>query len=105
MDRRTVAIRRLIRFATIIALAVSSAAGAQEQSADKDKLAEVDRNFTCPESIPDDATRQAAVKQYILRVRDAWPDASVDDMIAYRTFLLKKHNCTKTLEAIQRQDR
>jgi hypothetical protein len=78
---------------------------AQAQSADKEKLSGIDRGFLCPESLPDDTARQEAVKQFILKVRDAWPGASVDDMIAFRKFLLKKHNCTKTLEAIERQDR
>jgi hypothetical protein len=77
---------------------------AQAGDVDKEKLAEVDKHFACPESLPDGA-RQDAVKQYILQLRGAWPDASVDDLIAYRKFLLKKHGCTKTLEALQRQDR
>ena len=72
---------------------------------DKDKLAEIDRGFVCPESIPDSAARQEAIRQFILQVRDAWPSASVDDTIAFRVALLNKHKCTKTLEAIQQQGR
>jgi hypothetical protein len=88
----------------LLVLAAALAPQSHAADMDKNKLAEVDRSFVCPESLPD-AARQDAVKQYIIQVRDAWPDASVDDMIAYRKFLLKKHNCAKTLEAIERQDR
>jgi len=88
----------------LILLAAAFAVPALAQSADKDKLAEVDRNFVCPENLPTDAARQEAVKQYLLNVRDAWPVATVDDMIAFRVALLNKHNCTKTLDAIQRQN-
>lgn len=89
----------------MLALAAALAQPAHAGDVDKEKLAEVDRGFVCPESIADATARQDAVKQYILQVREAWPDASVDDLIAYRKFLLKKHTCTKTLEAIERQDR
>jgi len=85
-------------------LLVLPALPAYAQSADKEKLAEVDRNFVCPESLPTDAARQEAVKQYLLAVGAAWPNATVNDMIAFRVTLLNKHNCTKTLEALKRQN-
>ena len=87
----------------IVLLAAMFSACAQAQSADKDKLSQVDRNFVCPESLPSDAARQEAVKQYLLAVGDAWPGVTVDQMIAFRVALLNKHKCTKTLEAIQQQ--
>jgi len=88
----------------LILLAAAFAVPALAQSADKDKLAEVDRNFVCPENLPTDAARQEAVKQYLLSVGDAWPGVTVNQMIAFRVALLNKHNCTKTLEALKRQN-
>jgi hypothetical protein len=90
---------------TIVKLATILAISAQAQSADKDKLDAVDRNFVCPESQPDDATRKGAVKQFLLEVGEAWPGVTIGQMIQFRVALLNKHNCTKTLEAIRRQDR
>ena len=87
----------------LILLAAAFALPAHAGDVDKEKLAEIDHSFVCPESIPDSAARQETIKQFILQVRDAWPDASVDDTIAFRVALLNKHKCTKTLEAIQRQ--
>ena len=86
-------------------VAAASALPAHAGDVDKEKLAQVDHSFVCPESIPDSAARQEAIRQFILQVSDAWPNASVDDTIAFRVALLKKHKCTKTLEAIQRQSR
>lgn len=88
----------------LLLLAAGLALPAHAGDLDKDKLAKIDRRFVCPESLPDDAARRGAVKTYLLQMRDAWPDASVDDMIAYRVSLLKKHQCMKTLEAIGRQN-
>ena len=89
-----------LRFLPLVLLALP----AHAQSADKDKLAQVDRTFVCPESLPDDATRREAMKKYLLAVGDAWPGVTVNQMIDFRVALLNKHNCAKTLEALKRQN-
>jgi hypothetical protein len=90
--------------AFLAAVLICGSIGAHADGIDKDKLDAVDRNFICPESQPDDATRRAAVKQFLLDVGAAWPGVTVAQMIRFRVALLNKHSCTKTLEAIQRQN-
>ena len=89
---------------SFLLLAAIFCVSAHAQSADKDKLEQVDRNFICHENLPDDAARQEAVKHYLLAVGDAWPGVTVQQMIAFRVALLNKHNCTKTLENLKRQN-
>ncbi len=71
---------------------------------DKAKLAEVDRTFTCPETLPDGAAKQTALRQFVSQVAAAWPDATIAQFTAFRMTVLEKHGCTQTLEAIRQRN-
>ena len=84
----------LVPFVLLIALG-------PDLSADP-KLAVLDRQFVCPEALPDDAARSAALKQFFDQVGTAEPAVTIGDMIAYRLALLRKHDCRDTLANIAR---
>jgi hypothetical protein len=71
---------------------------------DKTKLAEIDRTFTCPETLPDAAAKQNALKQFVSQVGAAWPEVTIAQFTTFRMTLLEKHGCTQTLEAIRQHN-
>jgi hypothetical protein len=77
-------------------------AQAQARPAAQDRLAEIDKAFVCPEDLPDDPAREAALRGFFAAVGAAAPTMSVDDLIRFRLALLEKHHCAQTLRNIER---
>jgi hypothetical protein len=77
---------------------------AHAQSVDSAKLDRVDRGFACPEDLPSDKAREDAIRQFTNDVAAAWPDITIQQMIAFRMAVLERHHCTKALEAIRRHN-
>ncbi len=86
---------------TLVLLAVALPAHAEP---DKAKLAEIDRSFTCPETLPDGAAKQNALKQFVDQVAAAWPEVTIAQFTAFRMTVLEKHGCTQTLEAVRQHN-
>jgi hypothetical protein len=66
---------------------------------DQAKLAEIDRTFVCPESLPTFEAKEASLKQFLGQVGALGP-VTVSEMIDLRMRLLTKHGCTETLRKI-----
>jgi hypothetical protein len=86
-----------------VALALAASANAGDASA-AGALAGVDRDFVCPEQMPSDAARMAALKAFMENVAKATPDASVLHILEFRRALLEKHHCERTLQNMQQAD-
>jgi len=83
--------------AVALGLALAPAVAADKTAA----FAEIDRTFTCPEALPDAATRQTALHGFMDSVATAAPTVTIPQMLAYRQNLLKKHACQETLRNIE----
>jgi len=81
-----------------------AATPAHAQSADKEKLDQIDRSFVCPESLPDVKAKEASLDQFIKQVTAAWPGVTVAQFTAFRMALLERHECKQTLESIRRHN-
>jgi len=68
-------------------------------------LAQIDRTFVCPESLPNDAARDAAMQLFIEQVRAVQPNLTVAELVSYRMTLLQRHDCAETLAHIAHQPR
>lgn len=68
-------------------------------------LAELDRQFICPEAMRSDADRMAGLRGFFERYVAAVPNASPTDILAYRRLLLARHGCRKTLASVDAADR
>ncbi|WP_159982605.1 MULTISPECIES: hypothetical protein [unclassified Novosphingobium] len=66
------------------------------------KLDQIDRTFICPEDLPSDEARDAAMNLFVEQVRSLDPSATVANLVAYRYSLLVKHQCVKTLDIMKR---
>jgi hypothetical protein len=84
-----------------IALCVAMAATAQAQAARPDTG--YSKSFECPESLPNKAARDEAVRNFIAWARAAHPDWTLEEFVDYRMRLLVTHKCTATLERIREQ--
>jgi hypothetical protein len=61
----------------------------------------IDRQFVCPEALPDDQARSDALKSFMDNMSKAAPDEGIVDVLNYRKVLLQKHGCAKTLGNLQ----
>jgi hypothetical protein len=61
--------------------------------------AALDRQFVCPESLPSDAARQQALRDFVAAYAKAVPTSTVPDMLLYRRALLATHGCRQTSPA------
>lgn len=62
-------------------------------------LAQIDRTFVCPESLPSAAAQHAATQLFVEQVMSLGK-FSVDEIVKYRVGLLRKYGCKKTLANI-----
>ena len=53
------------------------------------------RDFVCPEKLPDDAARFAAMKRFMRRYQAIAPRATVNERLAFHDRLLAKRNCAE----------
>ena len=88
---------RLVATASIIMLA---AIAAHAQPLVQQKLAEIDRTFVCPESLPSDQARQDAVKLFLHDLAAVQPDITLRQVTEFRVQMLRKHDCRATLSNI-----
>ncbi len=56
-----------------------------------------DAAFTCPESLPDDKGRRAALVRYFHWVEARHPDWSTAEAVEHRKTLMINHQCTDSL--------
>lgn len=63
-------------------------------------LADLDRDFVCPETMLSDEARMAALKDFFNAYGAAEPKATPGEVIQFRQALLEKHICAKTLASI-----
>jgi hypothetical protein len=81
-----------------------SAMAAHAQSSQQRELAQLDRTFVCPESLPSDEARQDAVKLFLEQYAVIHPETTVAQFTHYRISLLEKHHCSVTLAAMGLSD-
>ena len=84
---------------TLVVLLAGNTA-ARAQLAVEQKLAEIDRTFICPESLPSDEARNDAVKLFLDEWAAVQPTTTVNQVMAFRVAMLRKHRCRATLENI-----
>ncbi len=76
----------------------------QQIEADPVQLARIDRDFMCPENLPDDEARISALAKFDADVARAVKDLTIEQLGDVRMYLLRKHRCTVTLKNIERAD-
>lgn len=66
-----------------------------------DYARQIDRTFVCPESLPDKASRKAALDLFTRQAiaEGANTPARIVDL---RLTMLRRHGCTKTLNSLER---
>jgi hypothetical protein len=84
---------------TIVVLLAGNTA-AHAQLAVQQKLAQIDRTFVCPESLPSDEARNDAVKLFLEEAAAVQPTITVKQLTEFRVAMLKKHKCRATLANI-----
>jgi hypothetical protein len=84
---------------TIGVLLVGNTA-AYAQLAVQQKLAQIDRTFVCPESLPSNEARNDALKLFLEELTAAQPTVTVKQLIEFRVAMLRKHRCRATLANI-----
>jgi hypothetical protein len=67
-------------------------------------FAAIDKAFVCPESLPDEKARIAALHDFLDAVTRAAPDKSLPEVLVYRRTLLQTHGCTQTLKSLDAAD-
>jgi hypothetical protein len=67
-------------------------------------LADIDRAFVCPETLPDQPARNAAIGKFMQDMTQAAPKDTIPEAMAYRNALLAKHNCADTLRSLAAHD-
>jgi hypothetical protein len=92
-------IRVSIAVSTIMVLLAGNAA-ARAQLAVQQKLAQIDRTFVCPESLPSDEARSDAVKLFLEELAAVQPTITVKQLTEFRVAMLRKHQCRATLANI-----
>ena len=80
--------------AFLLALPVSA------QTKEQKIVAQIDRSFICPEALPSDDARKAALQLFISQVAAAKPRITVNELTAFRVAMLRKHGCAQTLANI-----
>lgn len=90
---------RIATIGTIVVLLVGNTA-AHAQSAVQQKLAQIDRTFVCPESLPSDEARNDALKLFLDEVASVQPAITVKQLTEFRVAMLRKHQCRATLANI-----
>ena len=60
-------------------------------------IARKDREFVCPERLPDHATRMKVLNAFINDISDVDPKYTIGQLIDLRDVLLRKHKCVETL--------
>lgn len=93
---------RMIRQTMMLLALLGLAARIDAQLPVQAKLAQIDRTFVCPESLPSDSARQAALQLFLEQVSAVEPNLTVANIITYRVSLLRKHRCAQTLANIAR---
>lgn len=81
----------------VLAMALAASGTLPVQS----QLDQIDRTFICPEDLPTDEAREAALLVFNAQVQAVQPGLTLRQLIEYRYSMLAKHQCTKTLEAMR----
>ena len=89
----------LIAVGTIVVLLAGNTA-AHAQSAVQRKLAQIDRTFVCPESLPSDEARNHALTLFLEELAAVQPTITVKQLTEFRVAMLRKHQCRATLANI-----
>ena len=65
--------------------------------ADPNRMAQIDRLFTCPENLPSDNARIEAIAKFDSEMKLAVRKLTLDQLGEARMYLLKKHRCYVSL--------
>lgn len=69
------------------------------------RKADIDKGFICQEKYLNDEQKIAALGKFINQYIGIYPNATLEDLLEYRLYLLNKHRCEKTLNIIRENDR
>jgi hypothetical protein len=88
--------------ATVFVLSPTSllAADAQQSLAVQKALSQIDRTFICPEDLPSNEARTAAMSLFVQQIAAIQPKITIKEIAEYRMSLLKSHQCRETLANI-----
>jgi hypothetical protein len=65
-------------------------------------IAQIDRTFVCPESLPSDSAKEAAMVLFVAQARSAGLN-TVRTLMKLRVQLLREHGCSVSLANIEAQ--
>ena len=92
---------RLLAIVTAITILSASSHAATVAQEKWSELLRLNRDFVCPEALPDQRARTAALETFADRVAQVYgPVTTVDRLVALRTKLLQAHRCRRTLANI-----
>jgi hypothetical protein len=104
LNMRKTMSRKSLKVLSLAFICVLSAMTARAQPSKQQQLAELDRTFVCPESLPSDAARKDAVKLFVEQYAAIHPETTIAQFTYYRISLLEKHHCSVTLAAMGLSD-
>jgi hypothetical protein len=79
----------------VVAIAASLAGVSAAQT--QQRLAQIDQTFVCPETLPSDDARKAALNLFLDEVAAVQPTITLKQVLDFRVALLRKHQCRATL--------
>lgn len=86
----------------VTAVALSALAQAQtRKSAESMTDAQFAKTFQCPESLPNEAARSAAIRRFVNWGAARHPEWDVQRLVAYRVSLLEANGCEQSLRNIR----
>jgi hypothetical protein len=87
----------MLKTIALTLVATMAAFAAQAQTTEERMVAQIDRTFVCPESLPSDEARTDALKLFLDQVAAAKPSTTVAETTRFRVAMLRKHQCQETL--------
>lgn len=84
----------------VIVVLLAGDTASHAQLAVQQKLAQIDRTFVCPESLPSDEARSDALKLFLEELAAVQPTITVKQLAEFRVAMLRKHRCLATLANI-----
>jgi len=87
----------MFKLAGLVVAAALVGSSAYAQTTEQKMVAQIDRTFVCPEALPSEEARKDALKLFMDQVAVAKPDVTLEQIIQFRTAMLRKHQCNGTL--------
>ena len=83
----------------LVLLGMSMPASATQISVEN-TLAQMDKSFVCPESLPSNEARDTALREFMARLQRDVAGITIGQALQFRMYMLERHNCTRTLKNI-----